>query len=60
MSGKKEPLERDALSEMDTVIITLHIGAFTEEGQNRVVGMWPQCCSGKEAKNFFNFSRSEK
>jgi len=57
---KTEPCEIDALSTMDNVILTPHIAAFTNEGQNRVV---ESVCKdiravieGKSAKNFFNFA----
>ena len=58
---QKEPPEQGPLSHMDNVIITPHIGAFTEEGQSRVVASLcrdvASILSGREAKNFFNFSK---
>jgi len=57
---KKEPCVIDALSAMDNVILTPHIAAFTNEGQNRVVASICKDISavieGKPAKNFFNFA----
>jgi D-3-phosphoglycerate dehydrogenase len=57
-----EPPDRDALSEMDNVIMTPHIAAFTREGQERVT---TSVCrdvvavvDGQGAKNFANFPRS--
>ena len=61
---QKEPPAQGPLSQMENVIITPHIGAFTEEGQNRVVASVcrdvASILSGREAKNFFNFSRPNK
>lgn len=61
---QKEPPSPGLLSEMDNVIITPHIGAFTEEGQMRVVSSvcrdMASILSGREAKNFFNFSKPTK
>ncbi len=61
---QKEPPVPGPLSEMENVIITPHIGAFTEEGQERVVSSVcrdvASILSGREAKNFFNFSRPKK
>ena len=52
------------LSEADNVLLTPHIGAFTIEGQDRVV---TSVCRdvgavlrGEPAKNFFNFARPKR
>ena len=57
---QKEPPESDALARMENVILTPHIAAFTQEGQDRVA---TSVCadvaavlSGKPAKNYANFS----
>jgi D-3-phosphoglycerate dehydrogenase len=59
-----EPPAAGPLSEMENVIITPHIGAFTDEGQMRVVSSvcrdMASILSGREAKNFFNFSKPKK
>ncbi len=61
---QKEPPVPGPLSQMENVVITPHIGAFTEEGQSRVVASVcsdvASILSGREAKNFFNFSRPKK
>lgn len=56
-----EPPARDVLSEMDNVIMTPHIAAFTREGQERVT---TSVCrdvaailDGHGAKNFANFPK---
>ncbi len=58
---QKEPPVQDALCRRDNVILTPHIGAFTREGQQRVV---TSVCrdvaavlEGHAAKNYANFSR---
>ncbi|HEV2295366.1 MAG TPA: hydroxyacid dehydrogenase [Tepidisphaeraceae bacterium] len=56
----KEPPEPGPLSDMDNVILTPHIAAFTEEGQDRVVTCVCRDVAavlrGGAAKNFFNFA----
>ena len=56
----KEPPARGALEEMDNVILTPHVAAFTEEGQDRVVTCVCRDVAavlrGEPAKNFFNFA----
>jgi D-3-phosphoglycerate dehydrogenase len=56
----KEPPVRGALEEMDNVILTPHVAAFTEEGQDRVVTCVCRdvaaVLNGQAAKNFFNFA----
>ena len=54
----KEPPEEGPLCEMENIVLTPHIGAFTEEGQERVV---TSVCldvaavlNGKEPRNYFN------
>ncbi len=60
----KEPPEASPLNEMDNVILTPHIGAFTHEGQQRVV---ESVCrdvdavlSGGDAVDYANFSRPKR
>lgn len=57
----KEPPEAGPLSEMDNVILTPHVAAFTEEGQDRVVTCVCRDVAavlrGEAAKNFFNFPK---
>lgn len=54
-----EPPKPDALSEMDNVILTPHIAAFTNEGQDRVLKSIctdvSSVLSGGPAMNYFNF-----
>jgi D-3-phosphoglycerate dehydrogenase len=56
----KEPPAPGPLNEMDNVILTPHIAAFTEEGQDRVVTCVCRDVAavlrGGSAKNFFNFA----
>jgi D-3-phosphoglycerate dehydrogenase / 2-oxoglutarate reductase len=56
----KEPPAPGALEEMDNVILTPHVAAFTEEGQARVVTCVCRDVAavlrGEPAKNFFNFA----
>jgi D-3-phosphoglycerate dehydrogenase len=54
----KEPPEEGPLCEMENIVLTPHIGAFTEEGQERVV---TSVCldvaavlNGKEPRNYFS------
>jgi D-3-phosphoglycerate dehydrogenase len=58
---QKEPPERSPLDEMENVVLTPHIGAFTREGQQRVVTAVcndvAAVLNGRAAKNFANFSR---
>ncbi len=58
---QQEPPIKGSLYEMDNVILTPHIGAFTNEGQERVVSSVCRdvaaVLQGKEAKNYFNFAR---
>ena len=55
-----EPPVRGALEAMDNVILTPHIAAFTEEGQDRVVTCVCRdvaaVLNGQASKNFFNFA----
>ncbi len=59
----KEPPE-GPLSTADHVILAPHIGAFTVEGQDRVVTCVCKdvaaVLSGKPAKNYFNFARPRR
>lgn len=61
---QKEPPEKDPLSEMDNVILTPHIGAFTKEGQERVVSSVcrdvASVLGGGEAINYFNLSKPKR
>jgi phosphoglycerate dehydrogenase-like enzyme len=54
----KEPPD-SPLSEADNLILLPHVGAFTEEGQDRVVTCVCRDVAavlrGQPAKNFFNF-----
>jgi D-3-phosphoglycerate dehydrogenase / 2-oxoglutarate reductase len=54
-----EPPGPGPLAEMDNVILTPHVAAFTEEGQERVVTCVCRDVAavlrGEAAKNFFNF-----
>lgn len=58
---EKEPPEISPLTEMDNVILTPHIAAFTVEGQERVIRA--VCADvaavlrGRAARNFVNFAR---
>jgi D-3-phosphoglycerate dehydrogenase len=61
---QKEPPDKGPLSEMENVILTPHIGAFTREGQERVVS---SVCvdvgtilEGGEAINYFNLSKPKR
>jgi len=58
---QKEPPEKSPLSEMDNVVLTPHIGAFTAEGQERVASSVCRdvaaILKGKEARNYFNLSK---
>lgn len=55
-----EPPEASPLAKLDSVILLPHIGAFTKEGQARVVTAVCKdvaaVLNGKAAKNFANFS----
>ncbi len=57
----QEPPAQSALAEMDNVILLPHIGAFTYEGQKRVVAAVCKdvaaVLNGNVAKNFANFDR---
>lgn len=59
-----EPPSASALSEMDNVILTPHIAAFTREGQRRVVSSICRDVAavlrGEPAKNFVNFPRPHR
>ncbi len=61
---QKEPPEKGLLSEMDNVILTPHIGAFTKEGQDRVVSSVCRdvaaILEGGEAKNYFNLPKPNR
>src|SRR5207244_3928796 len=54
-----EPPPKDALAEMDNVILLPHIAAFTHEAQERVVTCVCKdvaaVLSGQAARNYFNF-----
>ena len=56
----KEPPAAGPLNEMENVILTPHVAAFTAEGQDRVVTCVCRdvaaVLSGRPAKNFFNFA----
>ncbi|MGH7950512.1 MAG: hydroxyacid dehydrogenase [Limisphaerales bacterium] len=58
---EKEPPAASALSEMENVILTPHIAAFTREGQERVVAAVCKdvaaVLTGSAAKNFVNFPK---
>ncbi len=60
----KEPPEPGPLSELDNVILTPHVAAFTEEGQDRVVTCVCRDVAavlrGEGAKNFFNFPKARR
>ena len=57
---EKEPPAPGPLNEMDNVILTPHVAAFTEEGQDRVVTCVCRDVAavlrGQPARNFFNFA----
>ncbi len=59
-----EPPAAGPLAEMDNVILTPHVAAFTTEGQDRVVTCVCRdvaaVLNGEPAKNSFNFSRPRK
>jgi D-3-phosphoglycerate dehydrogenase len=61
---QKEPPDKGPLSEMDNVILTPHIGAFTREGQERVVSSVCRdvgaILEGGEAINYFNLSKPKR
>lgn len=61
---QQEPPVKGPLGAMDNVILTPHIGAFTAEGQERVVSSVcrdvSEVLSGREAKNFFNFPKPRR
>ncbi len=61
---QEEPPEKGPLSEMDNVILTPHIGAFTKEGQGRVVSSVCRdvaaILEGGEAKNYFNLPKPKR
>ncbi len=61
---QKEPPEKGPLSEMDNVILTPHIGAFTKEGQERVVSSVCRdvatVLEGGEAVNYFNLPKPKR
>lgn len=60
----KEPPEPSALAEMENVILMPHIGAFTEEGQRRVVTAVCRdvetVLTGGAARYFANFNRPKQ
>jgi len=60
----KEPPQPSPLCDMDNVILTPHIGAFTHEGQHRVVASVcrdvTKVLAGEGAVNFVNFARPKK
>jgi phosphoglycerate dehydrogenase-like enzyme len=61
---QEEPPPKGPLSEMDNVILTPHIGAFTREGQERVVSSVCRdvaaILAGGEAKNYFNLPKPKR
>jgi D-3-phosphoglycerate dehydrogenase len=61
---QKEPPDKGPLSEMDNVLLTPHIGAFTKESQERVVSSVCRdvaaILGGGEAKNYFNISKPKR
>jgi D-3-phosphoglycerate dehydrogenase len=61
---QKEPPGKGPLSEIDNVILTPHIGAFTKEGQERVVSSVCRdvaaILGGGEAKNYFNLPKPKR
>ena len=61
---QQEPPPSDPLREMDNVILTPHIGAFTHEGQHRVVAAVCRdveaVLAGRAATNYANFSKPQK
>lgn len=61
---QQEPPTIDVLCQMDNVILTPHIAAFTKEGQDRVLKSLCRdvaaVLSGGKAINFANFSRPRK
>jgi len=61
---QKEPPDKGPLSEMDNVILTPHIGAFTKESQERVVSSVCRdvavLLEGGEAKNYFGLSKAKR
>jgi D-3-phosphoglycerate dehydrogenase len=61
---QKEPPDKGPLSEMDNVILTPHIGAFTKESQERVVSSVCRdvaaILEGGEAKNYFSLSKAKR
>ena len=60
----QEPPQPGPLDTMDNVILTPHVGAFTHEGQHRVVASVCRdveaVLAGKEAKNYVNFARPKR
>ena len=60
----KEPPDPNPLCEMDNVILTPHVGAFTQEGQERVVEAVCRdvaaVLAGGEAADYANFARPKK
>ncbi|MCL4477335.1 MAG: hydroxyacid dehydrogenase [Nitrospirae bacterium] len=61
---QQEPPVKSSLGEMDNVILTPHIAAFTAEGQERVVSSVcrdvADILSGREAKNYVNFPKPKR
>jgi D-3-phosphoglycerate dehydrogenase len=61
---EQEPPNPSELDEMENVILTPHVAAFTKEAQERVVAAVCQdvtaVLEGRAAKNFANFSRPKK
>lgn len=61
---EQEPPENSPLAQMDNVILTPHIAAFTHEAQNRVVAAVCQdvisVLQGDTAKNFVNFPKPKQ
>ncbi|HEX8521231.1 MAG TPA: hydroxyacid dehydrogenase [Tepidisphaeraceae bacterium] len=59
-----EPPEKSAMEQMENVILTPHIAAFTREGQKRVVSSICQDVAavlrGEDAKYFVNFPRPRR
>lgn len=61
---QQEPPPADPLLEMDNVVLTPHIGAFTDEGQHRVVAAVCRdveaVLAGRPATNYVNFAKPQK
>jgi D-3-phosphoglycerate dehydrogenase len=60
----QEPPARDELAEMENVVLTPHVAAFTHEAQERVVSCVCKdvaaVLSGQPARNYFNFATPKR